>query len=64
MFVMDDNEYQGMDLWGDPDLLLPPRAHWGDIGMAFIFYIILFFVFLRYLIFLWLSKEYMNFLLL
>ena len=30
--MVEDYAYTGTDFRGDPDLLLPPGAQWGDIG--------------------------------
>ena len=35
---MDDYPYAGLDFRGDPDLVLPPDAAWGEIGKIFDFY--------------------------
>ena len=32
---MDDYPYAGQDFRGDPDLVLPPNAAWGEIGKNF-----------------------------
>jgi hypothetical protein len=42
---LDDYPYEGIDFKGDPDMLLPPRAAYGDIGMSkcFTYFIFLYF---------------------
>ena len=32
MLMVEDYAYAGRDFIGDPDLTLPPRGQWGDIG--------------------------------
>jgi hypothetical protein len=46
VIALDDYPYEGIDLRGDPDMLLPPIVAYGDIGMPKCFYIFHFFVFL------------------
>lgn len=40
--VVDEYALQYMDFHEDPDLALPPRAQWGEIGIFFVFYVIIF----------------------
>jgi len=32
IIAIDDYPYAGLDFRGDPDLVLPPTATWGNIG--------------------------------
>lgn len=36
IIAVDDYPYAGMDFGGDPDLVLPPNATWGDRGNNFL----------------------------
>ena len=48
--AVDDYPYAGMDFQGDPDLVLPPNATWGDIGNNFLSCckFLRFFIFFKY----------------
>lgn len=37
VIAVEDYPYAGMDFCGDPDLVLPPGAAWGEIGENAIF---------------------------
>ena len=52
MLMVEDYAYAGTDFTGDPDLPLPPRGKWGDIGkkqetlkMKNVFMFFMFFIF-------------------
>jgi hypothetical protein len=48
--MVEDYAYAGLDFHGDPDLLLPEDAQWGDLGKKYTnFNLLNFFVFLTYL---------------
>ena len=40
--TMEYYPYAGMDFRGDPDLVLPPGATWGEIGKISFFYYMIF----------------------
>ena len=61
-FVVDDYAFQGVDLHGDLDLALPPRAQWGEIGMFLYFMLFEFLYIWGYLIFYDFSNGYVIFL--
>jgi hypothetical protein len=35
MLMVDDYAYAGLDFRGDPDLVLPEDAQWGDLGKKY-----------------------------
>jgi hypothetical protein len=58
MLMIDDYAYVGLDFRGDPDLVLPEDAQWGDLGEKYTFCSFLMFLqILLYKMFLCLSKD-------
>jgi hypothetical protein len=41
MLMVDDYPYAGLDFQGDPDLVLPEDAQWGDLGKKYTHFLFL-----------------------